>query len=78
MQLSLGCNLKSWELAFGKVASDSRIFWFREKYIQLMKGMGTGGGREAQLPWYLLESLPLFSCMWHHCHVLTLIGVTVP
>lgn len=63
MQLSLEYNLKSQNLAFGKVASDSRnILAQGEIYPSDKMGRGQGQGK-AGVPWYLLELLHPFYFM---------------
>lgn len=79
-QLSLGCNLKSQESAFGKVTSDSKNILAQGKIYSSDESGGNqgwgavaGAGVDTRFPWYLLEPLhPSFCLKWRHCHFLTL------
>lgn len=72
MHSSLGYNFKSQELAFGKVASDSKNVLAQGEIYAADERDGDQGWMEARFPWCLLEPLHLFYFMWCHCHFLTL------
>ena len=74
MPLSLRYNLKNQELAFGKVASDSKNILAQGEICSADERIGDQVLEGSKIPLVPPEPQHLFYFMWHHCHFLTLMA----